>query len=42
MPENFIQWLWYAFFFGGALGGWIMIGLGIAEIRAAIRDAEWY
>jgi hypothetical protein len=24
MPDNPIQWLWFIFYTGGALGGWFM------------------
>ena len=43
MPENMFQWLWYAFFFGGAIGGWIIIAMCGAEVVSMIRRArEWH
>jgi hypothetical protein len=40
MPENAYQWLWFAFFAGGALGGWlaaIAFAFHVAEVLRAIR-----
>lgn len=29
MPETLVQWLWFVFFAGGSLGGWVvMLALG--------------
>jgi hypothetical protein len=38
MPENTPQWLWYAFFFGGSLGGWVLVALCGVELVAVLRD----
>lgn len=38
MPENTVQWLWYAFFFGGSLGGWVLVALCGIELVAVLRD----
>jgi len=27
MPETWPQWMWFAFFVGGSLGGWAMLAL---------------
>lgn len=37
MPETFPQWLWFTFFFVGALGGWLAAGvvafIAVQELR---------
>lgn len=35
MPHTFAQWMWFAFFAVGAIGGWIFV------IRAALKKVEW-
>jgi hypothetical protein len=32
MPDNLMQWLQYAFFFGGAVGGWTLLIMFAREI----------
>jgi hypothetical protein len=39
MPENTTQWLWYLFFFFGALGGWWAL---LATVRLYLMDRRGY
>lgn len=32
MPHTTDQWLWFIFFAGGAIGGWLMIPIALSEI----------
>lgn len=32
MPTNLSGWLWYAYFFCGAAGGWVLIGMFLVEL----------
>lgn len=42
MPENLSQWLWYGFFFGGALGGWVLMAMCAAEVIGMLqRGRKW-
>ena len=44
MPSNTAQWLWFAFFVVGTLGGWVFIGYLIWRMRTgelrSLRDLE--
>lgn len=44
MPSNIVQWLWFAFFVVGTLGGWVFIGYLIWRMRTgelrSLRDLE--
>lgn len=44
MPSNIVQWLWFAFFVLGTLGGWLFIGYLIWRMRTgelrSLRDLE--
>lgn len=37
MPDNTWQWLQYAFFFGGALGGWTLLFMFARELMEKLR-----
>ena len=32
MPETWPQWIWFAFFVGGALGGWAVLACLVAWV----------
>lgn len=32
MPSNSAQWIWFVFFAGGSIGGWLLLALSISEI----------
>jgi hypothetical protein len=32
MPETFAQWLWFAFFSVGSLGGWVLVSVYAADL----------
>ena len=44
MPSNTAQWLWFAFFVLGTLGGWLFIGYLIWRMRTgelrSLRELE--
>ena len=44
MPSNIAQWLWFAFFVLGTLGGWLFIGYLIWRMRTgelrSLRELE--
>jgi len=37
MPDNFWHWLQYAFFFGGAVGGWTLLIMFARELAEKWR-----
>lgn len=37
MPENALAWVQYAFFFGGALGGWTLLLMFARELMEKLR-----
>lgn len=36
MPQTDAQWLWFAFFIGGAAGGWVLLWLFLLD-----KIREW-
>jgi hypothetical protein len=39
MPHTTSQWLWFFFYSGGAIGGWLIIPLALWELRRSWRKA---
>jgi mannose/fructose/N-acetylgalactosamine-specific phosphotransferase system component IIC len=37
MPHSTEQWVWFAFFAGGAVGGWMLLALGLAVMMRAME-----
>ena len=41
MPETFAQWLWFAFYTGGAVGGWTVVCIAAGYVWQAVRVQLW-
>ena len=40
MPTNWVQWAWFIFFSGGAVGGWLMVLVCTLHIRDTYFSKE--
>jgi hypothetical protein len=37
MPHNLDQWIWFAFYTGGAAGGWVLLVASFAAVMKRVR-----